>query len=140
MSKLHKENNRNNKSVSTFFIFYLLFSSFFFSDFTFYKELLCFIRFILSLCSNTWTLESIFQCIRQKLKKTCSLQNFIPGWIVYTPFFLFFHPGVKFHPCLFESSFICNRDEISSRIKKIYVYTSISSRDETSRISSLGET
>ena len=50
-------------------IFYLLSSSFFFSDPTLYKEDSCFIRFILSLCSNTLTLESVFEYIRQKLKK-----------------------------------------------------------------------
>ena len=40
-------------------IFYLLSSSFFFLDFTFYKVALCFIIFILLLCLNTFTLESI---------------------------------------------------------------------------------
>ena len=45
--KLPKENKRNNKNVFTFLIFYLLPSSFFLSDFTFYKEVLCFIIFIL---------------------------------------------------------------------------------------------
>ena len=72
-NKVHRENNKNNKNNFTFFIFYLLSSSFFFSDFTFYKEALCFIIFILSLCSNTLTLETILECINQKLKKkTCS--------------------------------------------------------------------
>ena len=64
-SKLHKENNKNNKNIFTFLIFYLLLSSFFFLDFTFYEGALCFITFILSLCSNTLTLESIFEYIRQ---------------------------------------------------------------------------
>ena len=59
--KLPKEKKRNNKNVLTFLIFYFLSSSFFFSDFTFYKVALCFIIFILSLCSNTLTLESIFE-------------------------------------------------------------------------------
>ena len=50
-------------------IFYLC-SSFFFSGFTFYKEALCFIIFILSsLCSNMLNLENILEYIRQKLKK-----------------------------------------------------------------------
>ena len=71
ISKLHKENN-NKKNVFTFFIFYLLWSSSLFSGFTFYKEALCFIIFILSLCSNMLNLENILEYIRQKLKKTCS--------------------------------------------------------------------
>ena len=71
--KLHKENNRNNKNIFEFLIFHLLFSFFFFSDFTFYKEALCFIIFIFSLRSNTLTLESILEYMRQKfLKKICS--------------------------------------------------------------------
>ena len=68
-SKLHKENNWNNKNVLIYFIFYLLYLSFFFSDFTFHKEALYFIMFILSLCSNMLTLESICKYTRQKLKK-----------------------------------------------------------------------
>ena len=69
LHKLHKENDRNNKNVSAFLIFYLLSSSFFFLGFTFYKEALCFIIFILSLCSNMLNLENILEYIRQKLKK-----------------------------------------------------------------------
>ena len=57
-------------------------SSFFFSDFTFYKEVLCFITFILSLCSNTLTLESIFEYIPQKLKKSMVISKCHPGnWL-----------------------------------------------------------
>ena len=67
--KPHKEINKKNKNVFTFFIFYLLCSSFFFSGFTFYKEASCFIIFILSLCSNMLNLENILEYIRQKLKK-----------------------------------------------------------------------
>ena len=40
ISKLHKENSKENKNVLTFFIFYLLCSSFFLLGFTFYKEAL----------------------------------------------------------------------------------------------------
>ena len=69
--KLPKENKRNKKNVFTFLTFYLLPSSFFLSDFTFYEEALCFIVFLLSLCSGTLTLESIFE-IGQKLKKAYS--------------------------------------------------------------------
>ena len=57
------------KNVLTFFVVYLLRSSFFFSGFTFYKEALCFIIFILSLCSNMPNLENILEYIRQKLRK-----------------------------------------------------------------------
>ena len=67
--KLNKEINKKNKNVLTFFIFYLLCSSFIFSGFTFYKEASCFIIFILSLCSNMLNLENILEYIRQKLKK-----------------------------------------------------------------------
>ena len=56
-------------------IFYSLSSFFFFWDFTFYKEDLCFITFILSLYSNTLTLESIFEYIRQKLIKNLVIGN-----------------------------------------------------------------
>ena len=56
--KLPKENKRN-KNALTFLLFYLSSSFFFFSYFTFYKVALCFIIFILSLCSNALTLESI---------------------------------------------------------------------------------
>ena len=75
--QLHNENNRNNKNVFTFLIFYLLFSCFFFSNFTFDKVALCFIIFKHSLCSNTLTLERIFEYIRQNFLKKSS---FIPGW------------------------------------------------------------
>ena len=69
ISKLTKQSNKEKKNVLTFFIFYLLCSSFFFSGFTFYKEALCFIIFILPFCSNMLNLENIFKYIRQKLKK-----------------------------------------------------------------------
>ena len=74
ISKLHKENNKKNKNVLTFLIFYLC-SSFFFSGFTFYKEALCFIIFILSsLCSNVLNLENILEYVHtSKMEKTCSL-------------------------------------------------------------------
>ena len=45
------------KNTLTFFIFYLLCSSSFFSGFTFYKEALCLIIFRLSLCSNMLNLS-----------------------------------------------------------------------------------
>ena len=44
-------------------------SSIFFSGFTFYKEALCFIIFILSLCSNMLNLENILEYIPQKWKE-----------------------------------------------------------------------
>ena len=120
-------------------IFYLLSSSFFFLDFTFYKEALCFITFILSLCSNTLTLESIFEYIRQKLIKNMLILKFHPGMKCLHVFFSFFHPGMKFHPCL------SSRDEILSRQKLVnskkhftigrdnFILGRVSSRDEISR-------
>ena len=89
-NKVPRENNKNNKNNFTFLIFYLLSSSFFFSDFTFYKEALCFIIFILSLCSNTLTLESIFEYIRQKLIKNMLILKFHPEMKCLHVFFSFF--------------------------------------------------
>ena len=57
-----------------YIFFYLLCSSFFFSGFTFYKEALCFIIFILSLCSNMLNLENILEYIRQNFKKHAHFQ------------------------------------------------------------------
>ena len=78
-SKLHKENNGNNKNVLTFLIFYLLWSPLFFSDFTFYKEALCFIRFVLSLHALFYKKRFFFQLsisvasIFNKLSINCCL-------------------------------------------------------------------
>ena len=70
---------------------------------------LMFHSFILSLCSNTLTLESIFEYIRQKLIKNMLILKFHPGMKCLHVFFSFFHPAMKFYPCL--SSW----DEISYR-------------------------
>ena len=95
-----------------FFIFYLLCSSFFFSGFTLYKEALCFIIFRLSLCSNMLNLENILEYIRQKLKKHAHFKISSQDE-VFTRLIFFFHPRMKFHPCL------SSRDEISSRQKRV---------------------
>ena len=102
------------KMFLTFLIFYLFSSSFFFSDFTFYKEALCFIIFILSLCSNTLTLESIFEYIRQKNIYICTvILNFHPRMKCLHVFFDFFHP------CLFDrDEFIPGRNFISAKTCK----------------------
>ena len=86
----------------SFFIFYLLCSCFFFSGFTFYKETLCFIIFILSLCSNMLNLENILEYIRQKLKKHAHFKISSRDE-VFTRLFFFFS----------------SRDEISSRQKRV---------------------
>ena len=124
-------------------IFYLLSSLFFFWDFTFYKEALCFITFILLLCWNTLTLESIFEYIRQKLIKNMLILKFHPGMKCLHVFFSFFHPGMKFHPCL------SSRDEISSRQKRVnskrhftidrddFIPGRLSSRNEISSVNTL---
>ena len=66
-----------------------MFSCFFFSNFAFDKVALCFIIFKHSLCSNTLTLERIFEYIRQNFKKKHAHKksidlstnlSFIPGW------------------------------------------------------------
>ena len=99
--------------------------------------------FILSLCSNTLTLESIFEYIRQKLIKNMLILKFHPGMKCLHVFFSFFHPGMKFHPCL------SSRDEISSRQKRVnskrhftidrddFIPGRVSSRDEISRVNTL---
>ena len=69
--------------------------------------------FILSLCSNTLTLESIFEYIRQKLIKNMLILKFHPRMKCLHVFFSFFHSGMKSHPCL------SYRDEISSRQKLV---------------------
>ena len=113
---------------------FLLFTSFFFSDFTFYKEALCFIIFILSLFSNTLTLENIFEYYVKNKKNThfkISSQD-----EVFTCLFFFF------------SSW----DEISSRQKRVnskrhftidrddFIPGRVSSQDEILRVNTLRDT
>ena len=124
-------------------IFYLLPLFFFFWDFTFYKEALFFITFISSLCSNTLTLESIFEYICQKLIKNMRILKFHPGMKCLHIFFSFFHPRLKSHPCL------SSRDEISSQQKRVnskrhftidrddFIPGRVSSRDEISSVKTL---
>ena len=103
-------------------IIYLLSSAFFFFffflDFTFYKEALRFITFILSLCSNMLTLESIFEYIRQKYKKNILILKFHPGMKRLHISFLFFILGWNFIPVFF-TGMSSSRDEISSREKGV---------------------
>ena len=120
----------------------MLCSSFFFSGFTFYKEALCFIIFILSLCSNmlNWKTTWIH---RSKIKKNILILRFYRGMKCLHVFFSFFYPGMKFHSCL---SF---RDETSSRQKRVnskrhftidrkdFIPWRVSSRDEISRVNTL---
>ena len=99
--------------------------------------------FILSLCSNTLTLESIFEYIRQKLIKNMLILKFHPGMKRLHVFFSFFHPRMKSHPCL------SSQDEISSRQKRVnskrhftinrddFIRGRVSSRDEISRVNTL---
>ena len=88
-------------------------SFFFFWNFTFYKEALCFITFIPLLCWSTLTLESIFEYIRQKLIKNMLILKFLLGMKCLHAFFSFFHPKMKSRPCL------SSRDEMSSRQKRV---------------------
>ena len=109
----------------------------------FLKRGLMFITFILSLCSNTLTLESLFEYIRQKLIKNMLILKFHPRMKCLHVFFSFFHPGMKFHPCL------SSRDEISSRQKRLnskrhftidrddFIAGRVSSRDAISRVNTL---
>ena len=69
--------------------------------------------------------------------------KFHPGMKCLHVFFSFFHPGMKFHPCL------SSRDEISSRQKRVnskrhftidrddFIPGRVSSRDEISRANAL---
>ena len=111
--ELPKENKRNNKNVFTFLTFYLLPSSFFLSDFTFYKEALCFIVFLLSLCSGTLTLESIFEQIGQKLKKNILILKFHPEMK------FFFSSWDEISSLYFLTGMSTSRNEISSRQKRV---------------------
>ena len=129
----------------------MLSSSFFFSDFTFYKEALCFIISILSLSSNTLTLESIFEYIRQKLKKNMLILKFHHGMKCLHVFSLIY-TRMKFHPCLFDRADFIPGYEISSRQKRVnskihftidrddFVPGRVSSGDGISRVNTLLQT
>ena len=94
LSKLHKEDN----NVLTFSLSYLLCSSFFFSGFTFYKDALCFIIFILPSRSNILNLQNILEYIHQKLKKHAHFKIWSRDEVFTCLFFLFFIPGWNFIP------------------------------------------
>ena len=79
--ELGKENDKNTKNI--FKKYFLI------SDFTFNKEALCFIMFILALCSNMLILEGIFEFIRQKLKNHASFK-ILSRHEVFTRLFFFF--------------------------------------------------
>ena len=99
--------------------------------------------FLLSLCSNTLTLESIFEYIHQKLIKNMLILKFHPRMKCLHVFFSFFHPGMKSHPCLSSG------DEISSRQKRVnskrhftidrddFIPGQVSSWDEISHVNTL---
>ena len=90
ISKFHKENNNKIKILLHFLLFSYCAHPFFFSGFSFYKEDLCFIIFILSLCLNILNLESILQYIRQKLKKKHAFFKNSSWDEVFTRLFFFF--------------------------------------------------
>ena len=102
------------KEIKCFYVFdfLLVFIFFFFWDFTFFIQR-PYVSFILSLCSNTLTLESICEYIRQKLIKNMLILKFHPEMKCLHVCFSFFHPGMKSHPCL------SSQDEISSRQKRV---------------------
>ena len=128
--------------IMIIFYYLLLSSFFFFSDFTFYKEALCFIIFILSLRSNMLNLESIFEYIRQNML----ILKFHPG--MKCLHVLFFIPEWNFVP-VFLTGISSSRYEISSRRKRVnskrhftidrdeFVPGRVSSRDEISRVNTL---
>ena len=111
--------NRTKKiiEVKCFFVFDFLLIIFilFWGDFTFFikRRFVSFIHMFLSLCSNTLTLESIFEFIRQKLIKNMLILKFYPWMKCLHVIFSFSHPGMKSHPCL------SSRDEISSQQKRV---------------------
>ena len=96
-SKLHKENNKNTKNIFK--------KSFFFSDFTLYKETLYFIMIILSLYLNILTLESIFEYLNTNVKnqKHMLILKFHPRMKCLHVFFSFFDLGKKFYSCFLAS-------------------------------------
>ena len=103
-----------------FLIFHLwLFTSFFLLDFTFYKEALYFIVFILSLCSNALTLESIFEYYVKNKKNTLILK-FHPGMKCLQVCLSFFYPKMKVQTCLFDrGEFIMGWGFISPKTKNM---------------------
>ena len=104
-SKLHKENNRNNKSVLTFLIFYLLCSSFFYSYFTF-------------IMLKHHNFGKHIWIIRQKTFLKNAHFKIWSGMIVFTHlFFSFFHPGRFKH--VFSTGMSSSRDEVLSRQKRV---------------------
>ena len=100
-----------------------------------FRASLCFIIFILSLCSNMLNLENILEYIL--------ILKFHSGMKCLHVFFSFFHPGMKFHPC------ISSQDEISCRQKRVnckrhftvdrddFIQGRVSSRDEISRVNTI---
>ena len=92
------EQNRNYRNYNFYiFDFSLLSSSFFFSDFIFHKEALCFIIFVLWLCSNMLNLEKHTWIHKSKIKKNMLILKFHPRMKGLRVFFSFFHPWMKFH-------------------------------------------
>ena len=65
-SKLHKENNKDNKNSLTFLIFYLLSQFFFFSDIIFCKRGLILHHVHTFIMLEMLILESILEYISQK--------------------------------------------------------------------------
>ena len=98
---------------------------------------------VLSLRSNTLTLESIFEYIRQKLIKNMLILKFHHGMKCLHVFFSFFHPRMKSHPCL------SSLDETLSWQKRVnskrhftidkndFIPGRVSSGDENSRVNTL---
>ena len=104
-----------------------------------------FTMFIVSLYSNMWNLESIFEYKRQKLKKEHAHFKILSRGEVFTLlfFFYFFHPGMKLHPCLFDrNEFIPGWNFISTKTCKRhfsidrddFIPGRVSSQNEFSRV------
>ena len=97
--------------------------------------------YILSLCSNMLTLETIFEYIRQKLKKHAHLKTSSRDEVFTCLFLSFFHPGINFIS-VFLTEMSSSRDKISSRQKRVnskrhltidridFILGRVSSRDE----------
>ena len=138
ISKLHKENN-NNKKCSNIFYFLLvvlilfLFGLHFLQRGLMFHYIHTFIMFKhVEFGKHTWIHT-------QKLKKI----KIHPGMKCLHVFFSFFHPRMKFPPCLSSG------DKISSRPKCVnskrhftidrhdFILGRVSSRDKTSRVNTL---
>ena len=102
-----------------FFIFYFLHPFSFWTSLSVKRPYISFIVFILSLCSNALTLESIFEYYIKNKKNTLILK-FHPGMKCLQVCLSFFHLKMKVQTCLFDrGEFIMGWGFISPKTKNM---------------------